>query len=102
VTHGQKFGLTLNLNWRIIILAEVICNPFQGYFYSKSPLYGDFLFDTILFFAYTKDMNMSKIKTLEQKLDVIIDYLGIDLYKKEGFEVVERGELGFREKKRGV
>lgn len=61
------------------------------------------MFDTILFLAYTKGTNMSKIKTLEQKLDAIMDYLGIDLYQKEGFEVVERKkEIGFREKKERV
>lgn len=37
---------------------------------------------------------------LEQKLDAIVAYLNIDLYEKQGFEAVERKELGFCEKKK--
>lgn len=43
---------------------------------------------------------MGKIKTLEQKLDAIIEYLGIDLDYREGFEITKhKEEIGFHVKK---
>lgn len=43
---------------------------------------------------------MKKIKQMSKKLDAIIEYLGIDLIEKDGYEVVEHKEMGFSEKKK--
>lgn len=64
-------------------------------------LRGIFVFDKKAFYAYTK--GMGKIKTLEQKLDAILEYLDIDLDYREGFEVKKhKEEIGFHEREKRI
>ena len=39
-----------------------------------------------------------RVKDLEDAMGAIIDYLGVDLEKQEGYKVVKQEPLGFRKR----
>lgn len=42
---------------------------------------------------------MKKYRKLQEQIDAIADYLGISLVEPKGYEVMERKDIGFEERK---